>query len=158
MAQQKPNRIAEWILLLRQNYPVARQHLAEWVVACREQPRLFWETTAVRYAACLVGGLVGVWLISTLVGWFVPPPPPTARPAATTADYHVICTNPRCDSHFVIHRKFGFRGFPVECPRCRQQTGVSARRCLSEQCRGQWVAPVQSHGKLKCPECGREFE
>ena len=158
MAQEKPSRMVEWLLLFRTQAPVVRQHLADWWAECREEPRLIWATPAVRYATYLVGGLIAIQLVLMSVSMIAPPPPPAARPQATTADFHVVCADPDCDHHFVIHRKFGFDSFPIECPQCHGETGVQARRCNSPDCQGRWVAPVREDGGLRCPRCRALFE
>jgi len=158
MAQERPNRLAEWFMLVRKQTPIVREHFAAWLEAVRDEPRLAWETSAVRYAAYGLTGVVSVWLATTLIGWLTPPPPPSARPAATTADFHVMCSDSRCAHHFVIHRKFGFDDFPVECSQCKRATGVSARRCNSASCGGRWVAPTQTDQGLVCPLCASKLE
>ena len=157
MAQERPSRLAEWLMLVRKQMPVVREHFAAWVEAVREEPRLAWETSAVRYAVYALAGVVLVWLATSMTGWLAPPPPPSARPTATTADFHVVCSDPNCGYHFVIHRKFGFRDFPVECPQCKRGTGVSARRCNSPSCNGRWAAPSQAEKGLQCPHCGAKL-
>ena len=157
MAQERPNRLAEWLLLIRKQSPVVREHFAAWIEAVREEPRLAWETSAVRYAVYGFAGILLIWLATNLSGW-IAPPAPNAKPTATTADFHVVCSDPNCGYHFVIHRPFGFHKFPVECPKCKRETGVSARRCNSPACDGRWVAPVQTDQGLKCPLCGAKLE
>jgi hypothetical protein len=157
MAQERPNRLAEWLMLVRRQTPIVREHFAAWIEAVREEPRLAWETSAVRYTVYGLAALVLVWFATNLSGW-IAPPPPSAKPAATTADFHVVCSDPNCGYHFVIHRKFGFDDFPVECPKCHHKTGVSARRCNSPTCDGRWVAPLQTDQGLKCPLCGAKLE
>jgi len=152
MAQEKPNLFSEWLMAARTNAPVIREHFQEWLAAVREEPRLLWETTAVRYMTYIIGGLAIVWGLNYAIYLFTPPPPTGTRPQAVTADYHVICTE--CGHHFMIHRPFGFRGFPVQCPACKKMTGVSARRCTSPTCKGRWVAPVMENGHPTCPICG----
>ncbi len=158
MAQENPNRLVEWLLLLRRQWPVAKRRFQEWLDAVREEPVLIWETPAVRFASYGLGGLILALVAVKLTGMIVPPPPVTARPAATTADYHVVCVNPDCGHHFVIHRKFGFRGFPVACPNCEKATGLQARRCYSQTCQGRWIAPIEDQGSLHCPICGNSAE
>ena len=158
MAQERPNRLVEWLLLARRQLPVMREHFDLWLEAVREEPRLIWETQAVRYAVYGVSGLVLVWGVTSIAGWVAPPPPPSARPAATTADFHVVCSDTACAHHFVMNRPFGFSKFPVECPQCKRITGVSARRCNSTTCGGNWVAPRRSEVGLQCPICGARFE
>ncbi|MBI4716652.1 MAG: hypothetical protein HY763_02525 [Planctomycetes bacterium] len=154
MAQEKPNRIVEWVLLMRQHLPVVRQHALDWVAACREEPWRIWHTPAVRYLAYGIGGLVAAWMVVAFVNSFAPPLPASAKPMATTADFHVVCADPGCGHHFLIHRPFGFRRFPVTCPKCDRETGVHARLCGSPQCGGRWVAPAETDGVVVCSQCG----
>ena len=156
MAQEEPNRFVEWFHLLRGQIPVIRQHLKDWVEAVREEPVLIWQTVAVRYAAYGLGAVVLLWGAYQVAGTFAPPA--TATPQAKTADFHVVCTNPDCRHHFVIHREFGYRKFPVECPKCHKRTGAQARRCNSATCRGRWVPLERKDDKLYCPVCGAQFE
>ena len=158
MAQERPNRLAEWLLLIRRQMPIVREHFAAWLEALREEPRLIWETSAVRYTVYGLAGVMLIWLATTLSGWLTPPLPPSARAAATTADFHVVCSDSRCAHHFVIHRKFGFDDFPVKCPQCQRQSGVSARRCNSAACGGRWIAPMRTDQGLQCPVCGAKLE
>lgn len=158
MAQEGPNRLAEWLLLLRAQLPVVRQHFEEWLAAVREEPALIWETLAVRYAAYAAGGLVLVWLTVWAAEMITPPPPESARPAATAAVFHVVCADAACAHHFAIHRKFGFSKFPVDCPKCERKTGIQARRCGSQDCRERWVAPLEEDGETYCSVCGRQFD
>lgn len=158
MAQERPSRLAEWLMLVRRQIPIVREHFATWLEAVRQEPRLAWETSAVRYTVYGLTGLVLVWLATTFTGWLTPPPPASARAAATTADFHVVCSDSRCAYHFVINRKFGFDDFPVECPKCKRETGVSARRCNSASCGGRWIAPVRTDQELQCPACGAKLE
>lgn len=158
MPQEKPNRLVEWWLLLKRQTPVLRQHAADWLAAVREEPWLIWHTPAIRYATYGLCGLALVWIVTGAVGMLTPPPPPGAQPRATTADFHVVCTNPSCGEHFVINRKFGFKAFPVKCIKCEQNTGYAARMCNSPTCKGRWVVPYRDNGVLKCRECGHVFE
>ena len=157
MAQERPSRLAEWLMLVRKQTPIVRERLATWIEAVREEPRMAWETSAVRYAVYGLAGGVLVWLATSVSSWLAPPPS-SARSAATTADFHVVCSDPNCGYHFVIHRQFGFHKFPVECPQCKGETGVSARRCNSSSCRGRWVAAVQTDQGVKCPLCGAKLD
>jgi len=158
MAQERPNRLAEWLILFRKQMPVMREHFAGWLTAVREEPRLLWETLAIRCAVYGLSGLMLIWSVTTFTGWLTPPPPPNARSAATTADFHVVCSDTDCGYHFVIHRPFGFRKFPVQCPKCKRETGAFARRCNSATCGGRWVAPVQMEQGTNCPLCGAKLE
>ena len=158
MAQEKPNRLVEWLLLLRSQIPIMRDRAADWLDAVKAEPILIWQTPAVRYATYGVGGVVLVWIAVSAANLFVFAPPVGAKPEATTADFHVVCSNPGCGAHFVTHREFGFGKFPVECPRCERETGIAARPCPSPTCRGRWVAPMTVDGKLQCPRCGKPLE
>ncbi len=158
MAQEDPSRLVEWLLLVRKQLPVARRHLQDWLAAVRQEPVLIWETVAVRYAVYGLAGVVLLWGVTRVPGMLTPPPPANARPEATTADFHVVCSGAQCSHHFVIHRKFGFRKFPVECSRCKRKTGVQARRCHSPTCQGRWVAPQKVDGALCCSVCGGRFD
>ncbi|MCH7884603.1 MAG: hypothetical protein IIC01_05070 [Planctomycetes bacterium] len=158
MAQENPNRFSDWLLLARKQAPILYSRARDWVDAVREEPSLIWRTPAVRYA---VYGLAGVIVLSgamRLMRAFVPPPPKGAQAAATSGDFHVVCTDPECETHFVIHRPFGFDDFPVSCPTCRKHSGAQARRCDSLTCRGRWVAPVSVDHTWKCARCGRRIE
>ena len=158
MAQEKPNRLVEWLLLARKQWPVARRHFDDWWAAVREEPALFWQTVAVRYVVYGLSAFLLMFVLVKGVSLITPPPPASAKPAATTADFHVVCSNAKCGHHFVIHRKFGFRSFPVVCPHCKNETGIAARKCTSESCKGQWVAPQKSSDGLTCPHCGRKLD
>ncbi len=154
MAQEERNRLVEWFSVLRKQIPVVRRYCLDWFEAVREEPRLIWETDPVRYAVYGLSGLLTVWIALGVLHSVTPPPPASARPEATSADYHVVCSNRSCSHHFVIHRSFGFRGFPVKCSGCAQETGSRALRCTSTSCKGRWVAPVQTERARKCPQCG----
>ncbi len=158
MAQEDPNPWSEWFLLLKQQAATARQRLLDWWAAVGEEPHLIWQTVAVRYTVYGVGGLVLVWVLLKIPGMIAPPARVTARPVATTADFHVVCSNPECERHFVIHRDFGFRKFPVRCSQCAQVTGQRARKCSSPHCRGRWVAPLEQDNGMRCPRCGVAME
>ena len=157
MAQEERNRLVEWYQVLRKQGPIARQRVEEWGKAVRAEPRLAWEVPAIRYVTYGLGGLVLLWVVLHVAHWFAPPPPVAAKPRATSADFHVVCGNEECGHHFVIHREFGFKKFPVVCPRCGQKTGMQAQRCNSSTCKGRWVAPVRVDGVRRCPHCGREL-
>lgn len=157
MAQEDRSWLVEWLEAARSQVPVIRLHVKEWFATVGEDPNLIWETAAVRYTVYGLGGVVLMWLASAVPGMFTPPLPPSARAEATTADYHVVCVNPQCDNHFVIHREFGYSGFPVDCAKCGEHTGKPARRCSSGTCRGRWVVPIQSDTSLTCPHCGESF-
>jgi len=158
MAQEKPNRMAEWVVVVRNRMPVLRHRFGDWVEAVRAEPVLIWQTPAVRYSAYAAGGVVGAWLVVTVASVFLLAPPPGAEPQAVSADFHVLCTNPDCATHFVIHRAFGFDAFPVECPTCRRASGVRAERCHFPACGGRWVAPVERDGVPVCPHCGEPMD
>jgi hypothetical protein len=156
MAQERPNRILEWYLLAKEHLPELRRGFAEWLSLVREEPRLLWETTAFRYGVYGVSALIAIWMVTAFVG-FLQPPNTRARREATTANYYVICTNPSCGERFMVNREFGFRDFPVECPKCRKETGMAGRKCNSKACGGVWVVPVEEGDGSKCPRCGTAF-
>lgn len=158
MAQENPNRLAEWVALCRNQVPVARRHVAEWIEAAREDPHLIWDTPAVRYATYGLSAVILVWIALAVAHSIAPPLPAETQPMAASADFHVVCTNPACAWHFAIHREFGFRDFPVVCPNCNKKTGARAARCNSPQCRGRWVAPVRAGDMLRCPYCGNRVD
>ena len=153
MAQEKPNPFWEWIGILKERAPMAREHVGIWVERVREEPALVWHTPAVRYGTYTIGAMLVLWVGGALIGMMIPQPA-NARPRATTADYHVICMNPYCGKEFVIRKPFGFDRFPVECPHCKQRTGERAVRCTSSMCRGRWVIPQEVDDWRRCPHCG----
>jgi len=157
LAQEKPNRLAEWLTLARQNAPAAKQHFADWWEAVREEPHLAWESYLVRYPVYALGGLVLVMIVSTAIKYITPPLPASAQPTASTADFRVVCTEPSCGHQFVINRAFGFNDFPVTCPKCRKLSGYAARPCYSATCNGRWVASVQRDGAWYCPICAAKL-
>lgn len=157
MAQEDPNRFTEWLWLIRKNWPVAREHFDEWVDAVREEPILLWETKAIRYSVYGMGFIFVIWLAVLGVEMITPPLPDDAKPAAVTADFHVVCRDLECNLHFVIHREMNYKKFPIDCPQCQRNTGEKAWRCNSADCAGRWVAPYKQDGGLYCPECGKEF-
>ena len=154
MAQEGRNRLVEWYEVLRKQVPVVRQNVADWITAVREEPRLLWETPAFRITTYVIGGLAVILTAGWLASSLVPPPPSGAKPIATTADFHVTCANPECHHHFVVHRRMGFRKFPIICSRCNQKSGMRARRCNSDTCRGRWIPDRQPDGSATCPFCG----
>ena len=158
MAQEDPNRLIEWLGVLRKAVPRVKHYFEAWVEQVREEPRLIWETPAVRYLVYGLGGLILVFGARMATEMLTPAQSASAKPAATTGDFHVVCTEPDCGYHFVIHRAFGFSKFPVKCPQCERKRGASARRCSSSTCRGRWIAPVREEGRLACPTCGTPFE
>jgi len=157
MAYEDPNRLTEWLAAVREHVPTLRRSFGEWWAQIRDEPALLWETPPVRYGAYGVGGLLFVWMMTFAIEMITPPPPAGARPEATTADFHVVCTNATCKHHFVIHREFGFDDFPQRCPKCKKESGQAALRCSSKTCNGRWVAPVVKNGVKTCPICGNAF-
>lgn len=154
MAQESPNRLSDWYLAIRAWLPTARVRLHEWYAQVREEPRLIWETTAIRCGVYVVGAALVFWLLATIISLVTPPPPADALPPAQEAYFHVICASPSCGHHFTIYRKKSFDDFPVACPRCRKETGQLARQCFSSACRGRWVVPLDREGRAICPQCG----
>jgi len=158
MAQENPNRLSEWLEVAKAQAPVLRRNLAEFAGAVRENPGLLWGSRTVRYSTYGLGGLMLVWIVGGAVSLLTPAPPASAKPIATSADFHVVCGQADCGHHFVIHRDFGFRKFPVPCPKCHRETAMPARRCTSPKCGGRWVAPRMDEGMASCPVCGRKFD
>lgn len=154
MAQERRNRLAEWLLLAREQAPILRQHFREWLAAVRAEPSLIWQTPAVRYATYAVVGLFLLMMVGKIRAMIGPPPSVSVREAASTVDFRVKCSSADCGHDFVLHREFGFRGFPVECPECKRKTGVRARQCFSHECNGRWRAPEGSGRDSSCPVCG----
>lgn len=125
----------------REHVPTLRRGIVDWWEAVVAEPALLWETPAVRYGVYGGGGLLAVWLVSLAATMLTPPAPEGAKAEATSADFHVICSNPECHKHFVVHREFGFRGFPVECPRCKERKGLRAVPCTGDHCTQRWILP-----------------
>ena len=148
------SRLIAWYLLIKDEWlPAQRQKLGEWWSAVREEPRLLWDTPQVVYGLIGLGGLVVILVAVSLLNAFTPPPPANARPEATTANFHVVCSRSECLHHFMIERNFGFDDFPVECPRCHHQTGQLALRCRSNTCGGRYVPTIEKDGQLHCRIC-----
>ena len=96
MAQEDPNRLAEWLLVIREYVPTLRRGLADWWEAVTAEPVLLWETPAVRYGGYGGGGLLAVGLVSLTLTIYTPPEPEGARAEATSGDFRVTCFNPEC--------------------------------------------------------------
>jgi hypothetical protein len=151
MPVEKDPKLGLYIDALKAWLPTVRIRLVAWAEACREEPTLIWQTPAVRYTVYGLGGLLTVWMVGAFIGMFAPA---DAIPRARTADFHVVCTNPRCGHHFLINRKFGFDDFPVKCPRCAQITGAQAIRCNGGPRDGAWVAAsTDAEGRWYGPDC-----
>lgn len=157
MAQEKPNPLTEWLHAAQTQVPILRNRAAIWLAGAREDPALIWNTPVIRYGVYGLVAVVTLVSVQTGIGMFSAPAPADAGPTATSADFHVVCSDQACDAQFVVHRKFGFDRFPVECVKCKKATGLSSRRCHSSTCRGRWVAP-KKQGKTKaCPHCASIF-
>lgn len=141
MAQEGPNKLVEWWLAVREYGPTLRRGLADWWQAVRAEPVLLWETPGLRYALYGLGGLLVLWIGSVGTTMLAPPLPEGAKPEATSADFHALCSDPTCHTHFVVNREFGFRAFPVKCPTCNKETGNRAVLCTGEACTQRWVLP-----------------
>lgn len=149
------SRVSEWFVLLKDEWlPSQWARLVAWGGAVREEPYLIWQTPTIRYGVYALGCLLGVWVLVWAASLLEPAPVKDARPRAQTANFHVVCTNPECGHHFMIAREFGFKKFPVECPKCQQRTGQRATRCNSAACRGRFVATIEIDGELRCSQCG----
>ena len=150
MPVSKESKISAWLTALREGWPSVRAHFNEWKEAVREEPRLIWQTPAIRYSVYVIAGVAAIWTLTWALSLMAPA---EVKPMARTADFHVLCTNPGCGNHFIINRKFGFDDFPVVCPKCQQRTGERAARCVSPTCHGRWVVPVVREGEYYCPIC-----
>ena len=157
MAQEKPNRFVEWLLIARENIPVLRRRLSAWGEAVREEPILIWQTRGIRYSVYSIALIILLWGTSSISNSMAGITPENKKARATTGDFHVVCSRADCEHHFVIHRAFGFDDFPVKCSKCEQQTGAAARRCTSQECQGRWTAPEPRDGQPYCPYCGESF-
>lgn len=155
MPAPERNRLNTWYVLIKEEWlPAQVTRVKAWISAAREEPALVWQTPQVRYAVMGVGALVAVWILIFLFSLLEPPGAKNAQPRAKTATFHVVCGNRDCGHHFLIERKFGFDDFPVECPKCGQETARHAMRCHSEDCGGRYVIAQEEDGQLRCAECG----
>ncbi len=157
MAEEKPNRLTDLVLIVREQAPVLRRRLSEWFENCKEEPYLIWETAAVRYGTYAFAAIIVLWGCSFAKNMLSTPLPADAQALSSTGDFPVLCSDESCGQHFIINRAFGFDDFPVTCPQCQQLSGQAARRCMSSTCNGQWVAPVETDGVMRCPDCGALF-
>lgn len=158
MAQEKPSKIAEWIVAVRGHAPVLFGQLSEWFQEARKEPRLFWETAAIRYVVYITVGLILVTGVKWGSSMIAAPPPESAVPQARTADFHVLCSDQKCGHHYVINRKFGFSSFPVACPKCKKETGMAAVKCYSPKCKGRWTYLQTVDSLSKCARCGENMK
>jgi hypothetical protein len=152
MPVEEPGKISQWMHAFRMWLPSARQRSAEWYETVREEPALVWHTPAVRYGLYAIGALVLVLIVQWGIG-FLSAGGPEVQPPAKTASFHVLCSTPNCRYHFVINRKFGFDSFPVECPKCHQETGQRAYQCFSKTCNGRWTYGTQVNKQTICARC-----
>ena len=156
MAYEEPSQFREWVNAIRGQIPILREHLENWIQAVRTEPRLLWETVALRYTVYVLAGMIAMWACLGVAHSIAPPLAADTAPA-TTADFHVVCTRPECGHHWVINRELGFDDFPIVCPKCQNRTGAEARRCNSKQCGGRWVSPTWRDCVRVCPRCGQKF-
>jgi hypothetical protein len=149
----KESKLGLYVDAIKAWAPTLRVRLGAWWEACRAEPTLIWQTSAIRYGVYGTSAIIGIWIFASIAGKFAPA---EHREQARTADFQVICTNPACNKTFVINRKFGFDSFPVKCPACGQKTGVRGYRCNSTTCHGRIVVAKESaDGKsLLCSQCG----
>ncbi len=138
MPVEKESRIARWIAALREWAPTIRPRLEEWWEIIRQNPMLIWQAPAVRYSAYGLGLIVALLVLRWGTSSLLPPQMVGGEPART-AQFHVLCSDPACGHHFVIERKFKFKDFPVQCPKCRQKTGYRAIQVHSGPDRGKWI-------------------
>lgn len=156
MPAKKESKLGPYLDALKAWLPSVRIRTAEWAEACRAEPALIWQTPAVRYATYVTLALLALWLLRVIIGAATPR---EVIERAETADFHVVCTNPDCGHHFVINRKFRFKSFPVVCPKCSQQKGVQAVRCVGGPRDGAWVAAERNErGELVGPDCAVPVE
>ena len=87
MPVEKDPKLGLYIDAFKAWLPTVRVRFGEWVEACREEPALIWQTTAVRYTVFTCGGLLVLWLVVSMFGLLKPS---DVRPAARTADFHVV--------------------------------------------------------------------
>lgn len=156
MAQEKPNKLAEWLSIVREQSPTWREAVRRWAAHVMEDPSLIWQNAVVRYVTYGLAGIVLLVTVNTIMRAVSPPVPQSAKPEAVTADYHVICTAGNCGHHFVINRRFGFNGFPVTCSQCEKETGSQAIKCPQMTCQ-RWVVPIETETGRYCPECDYGF-
>lgn len=157
MAQEDPNRLAEWLVAARQRWPEFRKAAVDYCRQVRDEPHLLLETRWFRLTVVGGGLIVAAWCMALMARACSPVPPGATEVVAESADFHVVCSHIDCRHHFVVHRDFGFRRFPVPCPRCERESGARARQCHSATCRGRWVAPERDEGGIACPLCGARF-
>lgn len=157
MAQEKPNKLAEWMEIVREQSPTWKDAVRTWVAQVAENPAQIWQNTVIRYSVLAIGGIMLLLIIDTGLKAVTPPIPEGAKEQAVTADYHVICTQASCGSHFVINRRFGFNRFPVTCNKCEMESGAKAVKCPRSTCQ-KWVAPIKEDDQSFCPYCDYKFE
>jgi len=87
MAQERPNRFVEWLLIARGNYPVLRRKLSAWGEAVREEPVLIWQTPGVRYGVYSFAIIVLLWGASSLSNSLAGITPENRKELATTGPY-----------------------------------------------------------------------
>ncbi len=154
------NRLSQWIIALREFLPTIKPRLRDRYIPLHETPTLAWHYPEIKYTTYLLAALVMIWLVRFAIVLIQPGPPESFKPQATTADFQVFCTNPQCPSHdqlFVIHREFGFHGFPVECPVCKKLTGLRALKCFSPTCNGKLIPARYENSHWVCTVCGQVF-
>ncbi|HUU83172.1 MAG TPA: hypothetical protein VM243_06670 [Phycisphaerae bacterium] len=155
MPSPQRSRFVEWFVLLRDEWlPSQRERITAWYEVVREEPFLIWHTPAIRYGVYALGCLLAVWLLVWAASLLEPAPAKDAGPRARTANFHVVCSDPECGHHFMIAREFGFKKFPVKCPKCGEKTGQRGVRCNSPACRGRFVTTTTIDGELRCNQCG----
>lgn len=155
MAQEDPSSFSEWLSIMRQNAPHARERLVQWVRQVRAEPQLLWTTPSARYATYAILIVIGLFAASRLsAAIFVGG---ESGGPAKTADFHVLCNNPECGYHWVIKKEFGFDDFPVTCPKCKKESGLRAIKCNSKTCHGRWVIVGEDEKGRFCSRCGKSF-
>ncbi|MCH7701206.1 MAG: hypothetical protein IID37_05930 [Planctomycetes bacterium] len=157
MPVSKPSKLKELIDGVREWLPGVKPRALEWWETVRAEPGQIWASLAFRWGCLVAGGIVLLLIATTIAGWSERSTPSARGPAARTANFDVLCSDPNCAHHFVINRKFTFHKFPVECIKCQQPTGQRGRRCSSISCSGKLAIPVESELGPICDRCGQRF-
>ncbi len=157
MPVSKPSKLQELIHGVREWLPGVKPRALEWWETVREEPGQVWTSMAFRCGCLVVGGIALLFTVSTIAGWIEPSTPSAHGPAARTANFDVLCSDPNCAHRFVINRKFSFHKFPVACIKCKQPTGQRGRRCSSTTCLGKLAIPVDGELGPICNRCGQRF-
>ncbi len=72
----------------------------------------------------------------------------------TSAIVLVQCMDAQCGFGGTVELPVGEVRFPVQCPRCKQQSCQKVWECRYEDCKHRFV-PQGTEAEVVCPECGR---